>query len=103
MKLSEVKDEAALDLLADLIEPAAAIFADEDIKAAFEAGMSKAAVIAKVIKKHKPEVMQILAAVDGVPVSEYHCNVLSLPVKMLEILNDEELVSFFTSAGQIKT
>lgn len=102
MKLSEYKDEAALELLADLIEPASAIFADEEIKAAYEKKESKAAMIGKAIKRHKPEVMRILAALDGVPVEEYHCNILTLPVKLLQILNDPDLTDFFSSAAQTK-
>ena len=35
MKLSEFKDDAALDLIADIIEPATEILADPAIKDAF--------------------------------------------------------------------
>lgn len=100
MKLSEFKGEAALDLLADIIEPAAEILADKEVSDAYKNGEKKIAVVKTIIKNHKKEVIEILAAMEGVPVEEYSCNVLTLPIKLLEILNDKEFLEFFTSAGQ---
>lgn len=100
MKLSEYKDEQAIDLLADIIEPATEIMADAEVKKMFKEKASKVAAIKYAIKNHKSAVMEILAALDGVPVEEYHCNVFTLPMKCLEILSDEDLISFFTSAAQ---
>ncbi len=99
MKLSEYKDEAALDLLADLIEPATEILGDPEVKTALTSG-TRAAAIAKIIKLHKKAVISVLAALDGVPVEEYHCGVLTLPAKLLEIINDPEIMRLFSSAGQ---
>ena len=98
MKLSEYQGEAALDLLADLIEPAGEIMSDKEIGDLFKKNRLKA--IALAIKNHKKAVIQILATMDGVPVDEYKCNVLTLPVKILEILNDPALVQLFTYQGQ---
>lgn len=44
--------------------------------------------------------MQIMATMDGVPVEEYKCNVFTLPVKILELLNDPDIVQLFTYQGQ---
>ena len=96
MKLSEVKGEAALDLLADIIEPATEIMSDPNIKEVAKA-KNKGAAIKVLIKDHKKAIIEILAAIDGVPVEEYDVNVLTLPVKILEVLNDAELMDFFTS------
>ena len=41
-----------------------------------------------------------MATMDGVPVEEYKCNVFTLPVKILELLNDSELIRLFTYQGQ---
>ena len=96
MKLSEIKGEAALDLLVDIIDPASKIMSDPDIKKLVGA-KNKSAIIKTLIKNHKPEIIEILAIIDGVPVEEYEVNVFTLPLKLLELLNDPELVSFFTS------
>lgn len=98
MKLSEYHGEAALDILAGLIEPAGEIIADKEIGDVFKENRFKAIGLA--IKNHKKAVMQIMATVDGVPVDEYKCNVFTLPVKILEILNDPEIVQLFTYQGQ---
>ena len=98
MKLSEYQGEAALDILADLIEPAGEIMSDKEIGEVFKENRFKAIGLA--IKKHKKAVMQILATMDGVPVDEYKCNVFSLPVKILEILNDPEMIQLFQYQGQ---
>ena len=98
MKLSEYQGEAALDILADLIEPAGEIMSDKEIGDAFKENRFKAIGLA--IKNHKKAVMKILATMDGVPVEEYKCNVFTLPVKILELLNAPELVQLFPSQCQ---
>lgn len=98
MKLSEYQGEAALDILADLIEPAGEIMSDKEIGEVFKKNRFKAIGLA--IKNHKKAVIQILAIMDGVPVDEYKCNFFTLPVKILELLNDPALVQLFTYQGQ---
>ena len=98
MKLSEYRGEAALDILADLIEPAGEIMSDKKIGEVFKENRFKAIGLA--IKNHKKAEMQIMATMDGVPVEEYKCNVFTLPAKILQLLNDPELVQLFTSQGQ---
>lgn len=98
MKLSEVKNEEALDLLGDLLEPVAEILADPKVKELF--GGKPIKLASYIIKNHKSEVLQVLARMDGVPVEDYSCNVFSLPVKVIELLNDENLKELFTSQAQ---
>ena len=98
MKLSEYQGEEALDILSGLIEPAGEIMSDKEIGDVFKENRFRAIGLA--IKNHKKAVMQIMATVDGVPVDEYKCNVFTLPVKILELLNDPALVQLFTYQGQ---
>lgn len=99
MKLSEIKNEEALDLLGDLLEPVAEILADPKVKEMF--GGKPIKLASYIIKTHKTEIIQILARMDGVPVEEYTCNVFTLPVKVLELLNDENLKELFTLQAQM--
>ena len=99
MKLSEYQGEAALDILADLIEPAGEIMSDKEIGEVFKKNRFKAVALA--IKNHKNAVMKIMSTIDGIPVDEYKCNVFTLPVKILELLNDPALVQLFTYQGQM--
>lgn len=102
MKLSEIKNEQALDMLAELLVPVTEILADKEIKKKWKLGAKKNEIASIAIKKHKTEVLNVLAILDGVPIDEYECNILTLPVKVLEILNDKDLTSFFASAVQMK-
>ena len=79
MKLSDYKNEDAVEVIADIIEPLSVIFTDEEIKN--EKNRMKA--IAKALKKYKKEVIQILARIYGVPVNEYECNALTLPIRFI--------------------
>nr|DAI82398.1 MAG TPA: hypothetical protein [Caudoviricetes sp.] len=93
MKLSEYKNEAAIELLADILEPATKILADEKIKELIDG--PRISLIKYVLKNHKSEIIEILAIMDGVPVEEYECNFLTLPSKVMALLNDKDLMSFF--------
>ena len=98
MKLSEFKDDAALELIADIIEPATEILADPAIKDAFS--RSKMAAIKVAIKNHKSAIKEIIARLDGKTHEECHFTAISLPIKLLSLLNDPELQQLFTLSGQ---
>lgn len=100
MKLSEIKGEHAIDVLADLMEPATRIFADEEVQKSVRSKEPKLILAKKLLKGHKREVIEILAILDGEDPDTYEVNLLTLPVKLLEILNDPEINSLFTSQGQ---
>lgn len=98
-KLSEYKDEEALDLLAEILEPVTEIIADKEVVEEFMK-KSRIAGVITAIKKHKKAIIQCLAAMDGVPVEEYHCNILTLPKTLLAIINDKDFLTFFKSQSQ---
>ena len=111
MKLSEYRGDDALEVLAELIEPAVEILADADIAAAWRdknpnktRGQKQLKAVSIAIKKHKEAVIAILAALDHETPDEYRekINVVTLPKKLLEVLNDKDLRNFFTSQEQTK-
>lgn len=97
MYLTEATNEEALDALAELLEPCEEIFTDAELKAMFDKNESQMVIIRHAIKNHKQAIIKILAVLDGVPVEEYKCNVLTIPVKLIELLNNKELAPFFHS------
>ena len=105
MKLTEFKNEDAIELLADILEPTALILGDEKTKQDMidvrSGKKTRAKAVSSVIKRHKKETIEILARLDGKDPKNYTCNILVLPQKILEIINDEELASFFTSQVQM--
>ena len=99
-KLSEYKDEEAIELLADIIEPISVIFSDDKVKTVYRETRNKLLTIKCVLKNHAKEVIDILAILENTPREEYHCNIASLPITLVEIMNDEELKDFFVSQSQ---
>lgn len=96
MRLSEVKGERALDVLADIIEPISEIIADKEVAKTLRSG-KKSKAVSLAIKNHKKAVIEVLAALDGKSVNEYECNLLSLPKQVLDIVNDPAVIELFTS------
>lgn len=101
MKLSDIKGERAIDLLADLLEPAGEILEDEEVVNLVRSGKATRIEIVKtVLKRHQKSVIEIMALMDGEDPKTYEVNVLTLPAKLLEILNDQEFLDLFTLQGQ---
>lgn len=103
-KLSDFKGEEALDVLADIIEPLANIFADKDIGELAKNAKSVPPIkfITIALKNHKPEIIEILARLEGEPVEEYKdkINFLTLPLQLLALANDDMVKSLFISQSQ---
>ena len=105
MRLSDFKGEAALDVLADIIEPLANILSDKEIQAlSKQENTPVIAMVKPAIKNHKHDLIVILARLDEKPVDEYEksMNLFTLPKQVLELLNDPEVQSLFQSQGQTK-
>lgn len=99
MKLSEIKGKKAIETTAALIEPLAAILADGSIKAAVDAKEPALAIVKKLLLGWPNEVITILALLDGADPKTYEVNLLTLPVKLMEVLNDPEVQTLFFSLG----
>lgn len=104
-RLSDFQDEQALDLLAELFDPAIEIISDDNFVNAIDSGR-RAEAVKIALKEHKSDVMKVLAAMEGVPVEEYHCNVFTLPIRLGEVITEvmkvPELMAFFTPQGKKK-
>lgn len=103
MKLSEIKGEKALDVLADIIDPAMEIASDKEIEIAVNGNASKLDIIKIVLRNHKKATIAIMAALDGKKPEEYEINVLTLPAKLIEMMNDPDLMSLFGLQSQTPT
>lgn len=101
MKISEFRNEDALDLLADILDPTAKIFADRELANAVKGRANRIKCAKIAIKNHKSEIIEILARLDGEDPNTYDCGAVKILAKVIEILNDKELADFFTSQGQM--
>ena len=96
MKLSEMRGDKALDVLADIIEPAVEIMQDKKIATAAKAG--KTLDVVKIIcKHHKKSITTIMAVMEDKDPDTYEVGVLTLPKMILDLINDPEIQMLFTS------
>lgn len=102
MKLSEIKGEQALEVLADIIDPIGEIAIDKEIRGMIGAGKPKLLMIKHVLKKHPKEVIEIMARLNLQDVEEYkaNMNLLTLPLEINEVLNDPDVMLLFQSQSQ---
>lgn len=111
MALDALKGEAALDAVADLIDPVFEIAQDEAFKGLFsglgEGGSKELAsrlrkAAPQLIKAHKGAVVRIMAATQGKTEQEVMegMTVFSLPMWLVSALNDPVLLGFLGSLGE---
>lgn len=101
MKFNELKNEQAIEVLADMFDPIVEIASDEAVKSAARSD-NKLLFVKLILKDHARSVFELMAASDGVPVDEYECNMLTLPVKLMELFNRPEFGFLFPSQSQTK-
>lgn len=112
MRLSEVKGERVIDVLADLVEPLANIAEDDELAELFSAselpkGLPPRKFLARRLRKamprllrgHKSDLVAIMAAVEGQDPKEYaeQMTMATLVKGVYEILTDDELLAFLST------
>ncbi len=100
MKLSEYKNEDALELLGDILEPLSDIMNDDEFKALIKGETNKMKLVQYLLQKKGKSIIQILARLDGVPVEQYNKNIVQMANDLLDLVNDKELTDFFASQSQ---
>jgi len=99
MRLSEFKGEEALEVLADIIEPCSVILADPEVKSGFESG-KKLKLVSLIMRKYKREILNIMAILDKADPQTYAPNLVEIPKKIIELLNDPDVINLFTLQAQ---
>lgn len=99
MKLREIKNEQALELIADMFDPIVEIASDDNVVSAARSG-NKVLLAKIILKEHSRAVFELMALTEGVPVEDYECNVMTLPMKLVELFSQPEFEVLFTSQGQ---
>lgn len=113
MKLSDIKGDRVLDVIADTIDPIANIVQDGDVAAMFgrEAvpeGMDARDFFAErmrrglpaLLKGHKADIIAIMAAIDGVAPEQYAAS-LDFPkllTDVMELVTDDAFLDFLSSS-----
>lgn len=93
-------NEEALELFADILEPAADVLADKELAAMIRGGGKPIKAVAFAIRNHKAEIIEILARIDGKRPDEYEVNLIALPLRLIRLLNRPEIQELFTLQDQ---
>lgn len=114
MKLSDIKGDRVLDVIADIIDPIANMVQDKDVAAMFKReavpdGMEARDFFAKrmrkglpvLLKSHKTDIIAVMAAIEGVTPEQYAAS-LDFPklfTDVMELLTDGAFLNFLSSSG----
>ena len=113
MKLSDIKGDRVLDVIADIIDPIANMVQDKDVAAMFKReavpeGMDARDFFAKrmrkglpvLLKSHKADIIAIMAAIEGVTPEQYAAS-LDFPklfTDVMELVTDNAFLDFLSSS-----
>lgn len=113
MKLSDIKGDRVLDVIADIVDPIANMAQDKDVAAMFKReavpdGMGAREFFAERMRKglpvllrgHKADIIAIMAAIEGVTSEQYAAS-LDLPklfTDVMELVTDDTLLDFLSSS-----
>ena len=113
MRLSDIKGERTLEIIADIIDPIADIAEDEEAAALFKREKLPEGMTAKkfllqkarkaapaLLKGHKDDIIAILAAIKGTRPEEYAgtLNLVKLIKDTVDLLTDEAFGTLFITA-----
>lgn len=113
MRLSDIKGDRTLEVIAEIIDPIANIAEDEAASAMFKReklpdGMTAKKFLMKRVRKslpvllkgHKADIIAILSAIEGVSAEEYAgaLNLVKLVKDCTDLLTDEVFMELFISA-----
>ena len=112
MKLSDIKGDRVLDVIADIIDPIANMVQDKDVAAMFKReavpdGMEARDFFAKrmckglpvLLKGHKADIIAVMAAIEGVTPGQYAAS-LDFPklfTDVMELVTDDAFLDFLSS------
>lgn len=113
MKLSDIKGDRVLDVIADIIDPIANMMQDKDVSAMFKReavpdGMEARDFFAQrmrkglpaLLKGHKADIIAVMAAIEGVTPEQYVAS-LDFPklfTDVMELVTDDALLDFLSSS-----
>lgn len=113
MRLSDIKGERTLDVIAEIIEPITNIATDDIAAAMFKREKLPEGETAKgfllnrakkslpqLLKNHKSDIISILASIEGTSAAEYSekLNLVKLTKDFIDLMTDEAFTELFTSA-----
>lgn len=99
MKLSEIRGEAAIDVIADIIDPVTEILADDEVKKIAQSDAAELTIAKVILKRQKKAILEIMAILSGEDPKKYQPTAPEILVTLVnlvgEIKANEDLTSLF--------
>lgn len=114
MRLSDIRGDRVLDVIADVIDPIANMVQDRDVAAMFgrkavPEGMEARDFFAErmreglpaLLRNHKSDIIAVMAAIEGVTPGQYAASldIAKLFTDVMELLTDDAFIDFLSSSG----
>lgn len=99
MRLSDIKGERALEVLADIIDPITEIMSDPEVASMFRSG-NKMGAAQSILRLHGKSVLSVMATLDEEDPKTYAPSLIDIPMKLIDLFNDPAFEAFFSSQGQ---
>lgn len=100
MKLSDYKDEKAIEVIADLLVPIGNIALNKD---KIQKTGTTAHFVSELMKNNPKDVLAIIAILNGVKPEDYHCSAISVFKDAIELFQDPDLMELFGLQSETKT
>lgn len=101
MKLSDFKDEKAIEVVANLLTPITSIAKNKDNRDAKE--KSVYAFAQSVLLNNAKDVMAIFAILNDEDPESYHCTAATVLADTIELFTDPDMLSLFGLQSQTST
>lgn len=101
-KLSEYRNREALDKLAEIIGPLSDLMSHPEFSNNWT-GKNRWKAISYAAKNYPDTCMELLAAMEGVPVEELDIGVMTFPIRLMEVFSEEVIGTAFLSQKKGKT
>lgn len=101
-KLADYKDEEAIELWCDLLEPMTAILGDKKVRKVVESKKPPFLIAKEILSSHKDDAIKIMLRIDPEPIDGMNV-ITRIVAVVLEFMNHPDIRSFFVSAGQEQT
>lgn len=95
MRLSDFKDEKAIEVVAALLVPIGNIAADKEMAEAQKSTKHMGAFVSTALTKHSRDVMDMLAILDDQDPTEYHCNAATVLRDVMTMFSDPDILALF--------
>lgn len=105
-KLSEFRDDEAMDVLAEILDPMVSIMQNKNFVLALRGDKEKDIkpnridAIKIAITDNRSDIVKIMAVLNETSVEDFHYNLFTLPKMMVDMFNDKELMDFFVYRGE---